>query len=220
MQSPVVCSFFKESLVRHPETGEALALDPTEAQLLEPDHLLEIPSFNDELEELLGAVKPFGDAWQNDFYSTKNLIKQLATLDLATQHVLKHHFNACLFLRPDLTYLDDFGPLLNRGLRHANIERPTVFLPNWGAAGGKNDLFALCVGTSAIEAYGRRIRVAKLYCETLTRPLHAERLLAFSLRSAKITIKSVGLRAVRTRADGQTASQDFSPDWVRRLIGR
>lgn len=220
MQSTVFCSFFKESFIHHPETREVLALDPTEAQLLEPDHLLEIPSFNDELEELLGTVKPFGDAWQNDFYSTKNLIKQLATLELATQQVLKHRFNACLFLRPDLTYLDEFGPLLNRVIQYTNVGHPTVFLPNWGAAGGKNDLFALCVGSPAIEAYGRRLKDAKLYCETLKRPLHAERLLAFSLRSAKITIKSVGLRAVRTRADGQTAPQDFSPDWVRRLIGR
>lgn len=210
-------AFTREVQIEHPETGEKTMLNPSDALRLGPDSLEELEPWGVEHQKIFEGVAPFGDAWQNDFYSTRNLIKQLFTLKSVTKHVVSQGYEICLFLRPDLKYLDSFEPIFSK--MSARGSRPTCVLANWGAAGGVNDLFGLCIGKSAITAYGNRLDQAISYCKTQSKPLHSERLLRFSLIKHQIAIKSTRVRALRIRANGACADQDFRADWLRRLMG-
>ncbi len=209
--------FSREVALAHPETGETTELNPDDATKLTPDYLEQMEPWGHDQQTLFEKIQGFGDAWQNSFYSTKNLIKQLSTLKQVTARLLEEGYSNCLFLRPDLRYLDNMRPIYHH--LESGSTTPICVLPKWGSAGGVNDLFSLCIGVKAVSAYGQRFDQVLDYCQSQNKPLHAERLLKFALTKAQVRIKPSGIRALRVRADGSTADQDFRADWLRRLLG-
>ncbi|MBY0422585.1 MAG: hypothetical protein K2Q06_09795 [Parvularculaceae bacterium] len=147
----------------------------------------------------------FGDAFNNDFRSLRNLVHQLHSLKQVTDAALADGAERVLFCRPDLRYHDSLAPLYASALAASD---PKVFLPSWQPWGGCNDRFALAVGPAAIAAYGRRIERALDYCRARG-PLHAEQLLKFALDEAGVPVSPIAMRASRIRATGAAVAEDF-----------
>ncbi len=201
-----VCAhFFKQTQIDNPRSGEAGQLDTEEYQLLSYDNLeLEAP---DACLEQNGfeALKTFGDEWDDEFRSLRNLVHQLHSLNRVTEAALAEASDVVLFCRPDLLYFDSLGSAIERSLA---APKPLVQLPWWQSwRGGVNDRFAIINGRDAVAAYGKRIEQALPYCTSHQAPLHAERLLADALRDQDV--REVGLRASRMRFDGTLKFEEF-----------
>ena len=152
------------------------------------------------------AFKTYGDTWDDEFRSLRNVLLQMHSLDSVTTAVLEAGHEVCLFCRPDLRYHDSFAPALSELLRRS---APVALIPRWQAWFGRNDRFALLSGRDAIAAYGQRLRVARRFCETTGQPLHGERLLDWALKDAGIPVRGIGVRASRVRANGVEKDEDF-----------
>jgi hypothetical protein len=209
--------FFQQLSLTEVRSGESGTLDLDEHRLLhlewlrleEPDRCLSQWDFE--------ALKRFGDFWNNEFRSLRNLVHQQHSLDLVTQAALADGAEVCLFLRPDLRYHDSLGPALARALRAARAGRNLVQLPDWQAwHGGYNDRFAVVAGQVAIAAYGRRAGRMGEFCAVTGRPLHSEQLLRFALDRAHVPVRTIRARASRVRLGGVEHAEDFQPAWVKK----
>lgn len=194
-------------------SGPRLSLLPSEGDYVveEPMDVAMKPDFNE--------IAAYGDYYQDGFRSLRNLYSQLTSLRRATDRAVCRAADVVVFIRPDLMYHD----ALDLALARAACAAPgTVFLPHWQSHGGLNDRFALCVGTEAAQAYGRRLLVAQQFCARFG-ALHAERLLSFAIGSAGLRVRRLRARASRTRIDGRIKDEDFSllgwRLWVRERIG-
>ncbi len=211
---PVVLShFFDQKWINNPRSGEKGAVRADEHALLENDWLrLEKPDACLQTWDYKG-LQQFGDAWDDDFQSLRNLVHQLHSLNAVCEEALKRGVEVCIFCRPDLRYHDSLLRPLKRAIRRGG---DVVYLPGWQAwEGGLNDRFAICVGRKAIAAYGQRIQDAGAFCKEANRPLHAERLLEYALSSRGIKVKKIKTRASRIRIDGTMPAVDIfrSPVW-------
>lgn len=185
-------------------------LRPDWLRLEEPDACLAQWDFE--------GLKQYGDCWNNNFQSMRNLVHQLHSLNLVTQAALDDGADVCLFLRPDLRYHDSLAPAITRALRAAKAGRPLVQLPWWqGWHGGRNDRFAVVAGPDAIAAYGRRVTQMTEFCVTRQAPLHSEQLLAFALDQADVPVRTIRARASRVRLGGVENKEDFWPTWLSKL---
>ena len=185
-------------------------MDVREAQLLSPDHLETEPPDDCLTAWDFEGLKAYGDSWNNDFISLRNLVHQLHSLDRVTASALKSEPDICLFCRPDLRYHDSLAPVLERAQAVAGSER--VFLPRWQSWGGYNDRFAVAVGAHAITAYGQRIRKAAAFCAETDAPLNAEFLVKYALDAAGIEVEKIPARASRVRASGAQVWESFGTD--------
>ena len=207
----VYAHFFLQKEIDNPRSGEKGQLDPEEYGLLpidwlkleEPNHCLEQWNFE--------GLKAWGDSWDDEFRSLRNLIHQLHSLHTVTQAALDDGAEVCLFCRPDLRYHDSLNGALSQALQ-AKGDR--VFLPRWQDFGGLNDRFSICIGPGAIAAYGQRVLKAEPFCRAGGEPLHSERLLKFSLETAGIPIRRIKARASRVRMDGTQFPEDYDQPWV------
>lgn len=198
--------FFRQARIDNPRSGESGPLDEEEYRLLncdwlkleEPEHCLDIWNFE--------ALKSYGDSWDDNFVSLRNLVHQLHSLRQVTLAALADGAKTCMFCRPDLRYHDSLATPLRRAGR---ARGPTVLLPYWQCwEGGLNDRFAVCSMPQAIRAYGLRIETALSFCQTHG-PLHSERLLANALQAAAIDVRKIGTRAGRVRLGGEEREEDF-----------
>lgn len=205
-ESKAYAHLFLQDKVVNPRTGEDHAMDPDEYRLLGADEVLLEPPHTCLKHRGFDEFKRHGDPWEDNFVSMRNLIHQLHSLDKVGRAALRDGVDVAIFCRPDLQYHDSLAKPLASALATA---RPSVLLPFWQPHGGHNDRFAICVGRQAIETYSQRISQAEAYCETLRRPLHSERLLAYSLQRAGIRVRTFGQTASRVRADGALASECF-----------
>lgn len=172
---------------------------------------------DDYIKNELESVKKQPDYYENDYNSNRFLLHQLRSLKAGYKVLssgLFGEFDFFLFLRPDLLYLDpiDVGEFVSSDPGPLSIR-----LPSWHAWGGLNDRFAIASPTAA-AAYAMRIENVLRYCGTM--PLHAERLLAFSLRSAGASVSHMAARACRVRATGEVVSEDFTKGGPLRLEPR
>jgi hypothetical protein len=206
--------FFLQKNIINPRSGEQgqnkldeHRLLPSDwIQLEEPDACLSHYDFD--------ALKSWGDAWNDDFMSLRNLVHQLHSLSAVTTAALADGADICLFCRPDLTYHDSLSRPIKRAV---SARAPMVLLPYWQPCGGLNDRFAICAGRDAISAYGHRIRSAHDFCAVTSSPLHSELLLAYSLADVKVDIHRIASRASRTRLGGAQKDEEFSRPWVIQL---
>jgi hypothetical protein len=150
-------------------------------------------------------LRNYGDFWGDNFSSLSNLYAQLISLKQVTQLAMQHQPEYVIFVRPDLLYHDSLAAPLQEA---AKSDGTGIWLPHWQPHGGLNDRFAICRGEAAIRAYGQRIDGAIDFCKASHKPLHAEKLLQFSLRS--ITVYKIANRASRVRIDGRIKTEDFS----------
>ena len=151
-----------------------------------------------------------GDAWNDNFASMRNLIRQLNSLKIVTDMWRSNEidFDAVIYLRPDMQY-EAFD-----GLQSAVedvIKNPTaIYVPAWPTSlppNWINDRFSICGKFSAI-AYGTRLEYAELYSKQ--KALHAEQLLHFVLKKQKnkYDVKAMCWFARRLRANGKVFWKD------------
>lgn len=194
--------------VRSGESGEVardehLSLGADILLLEPPGSCLERRRFDD--------IAAHGDFWNDGLKSLSNLVHQLHSLDLATDAALAWSPDAVVFCRPDLRYLDSFGPWLESALAD---RQDTVYVPGWQHWGGFNDRFAVCSGHAAAQAWGKRVEAALPYVKTRRRALHGERLLAWRLKRSAVRIRQMNVRAVRVRVGGREVRERFAPGWT------
>lgn len=203
----VHCHFFRQEYIDNPRSGERQKLSMSEHELLRPDTLLLEPPMECLATSGFERLKTYGDFWDDDFRSLQNLVHQLHSIRRVCHSVLEHGNTACLFVRPDLEYLDPLAGYVRSAL-HRPKQR--VYLPAWQNWGGFNDRFALCVGRKAIEGWGNRLDHALTYCEYNAAPLHSEGLVRFALDKANLPVTLIPHRARRVRADGQCVDENFN----------
>ncbi|MDP3342373.1 hypothetical protein [Frigidibacter sp.] len=181
------------------KSGHYDLLNFDKLEIEEPDIFLPTSSFE--------KVKSYGDAWEDDFQSLKNLFHQLHSIDKSYKLAGDYAADITLFARPDLLYHDDLTEIFERAA--AIKSDSAVLVPRWQAFGGVNDRFALAIGDTAARAVSGRLGLAERFCSTGSEPLHSERLLKFALDEASVRIETHGLRASRVRSNGLRAKEIF-----------
>lgn len=159
------------------------------------------------------AIKMYGDTWNDEYVSIRNLVHQLNSMYEVTQLVRSFSPDVVVYLRPDLVYHDAIPAY---AINAVLDESRAVFIPNWQWWGGVNDRFAIC-GRDMYLSYGQRIREALNFCEDERRSLHSERLLKYVLLKGGAKVCTLNVRASRVRVDGTVVDESFSP---RRAMGR
>ena len=199
--------FYQQNQVVNPRSGENGTLDESNYQpFMQYEGVLDDPQ--ETLKYLpFEKLKLFGDIWQDDFNSLRNLLLQLHSLKKVTELVKSFSPDAVLFARPDLVYHD---PVQSHVYLMALENRDSVFVPNWQWGSGLNDTFAVC-GSSAFEVYGSRLDDAIDYCQENKEPLHSERLLKYALLKANKDIYHLDVKASRVRLGGVIAKENFTP---------
>lgn len=197
--------FYNQKRVINPGTNENSELTPDNYTLFDPfQGVLENPEGIIERYKI-DWIKTYGDAWDNNYSSLKNMILQLHSLQQVTEALLKESPDIVIFARPDLTYHDSMEKEMINILKD---DESVVRLPAWQWCGGYNDRFSIC-NKHAIKPYGFRLLQIERYLHTYNTPLHAERLLQFALDSATIRVKPIKTRASRVRTGGKTKNEKF-----------
>lgn len=206
---------FKQTHVINPRSKENDQLAESQYHQFESfDGELQLP---DDVAESHGLkeIMARGDAWGDNGRSLRNLLLQLHSLNRVTLQLEALSPDVVVFVRPDLRYHQSFETGLRFMLKSGEF---CVRLPFWQWAGGYNDRFAVC-GRAAFAVYGKRIEQIRAYLDAYpSRPLHAERLLAFALNTAHIAVRRLKVRATRVRVNGQEVCEDFSRVNANRLI--
>ncbi|MEM8852503.1 MAG: hypothetical protein AAGD34_02310 [Pseudomonadota bacterium] len=209
------CHVFDIGHIDNPRSEERGSVDRNEHALLQADWLaVDTPPVADVDARFL-RIKSYGDNWNDDFRSLRNLTHQLYSLKTVTDAALEDGAKICLFCRPDLSYHSSFVATLKHAMTaHARGEE-RVFVPNWQGWDGVNDRFAVCVGHEAITGYGRRWDVMEAYAKASGRPLQGESLLRYALaEQPRVVVIKVPLKASRVRLSGTVKAEDFRPDWL------
>lgn len=217
-ETRILGHFFDLKEISNPRSGEQLTITDGHYDLLPFDELQKEEPELFLADSAFEKIKTYGDVWEDDFRSLKNLFHQLHSLQ--TVYAMSRPFDAdvTLFLRPDLQYLDDFSKVLDVVLG-SNADE-VAYIPSWQSFGGLNDRFAITKGKSASSAYANRLEVAPDYCRTNNIPLHAEKLVEYALGSAGIETRKFNLRAMRVRANGSRAKEFFGDNLQAHLIGK
>ena len=206
--------FVYQDSILSPKTGENSRIDYSTTSLLNIEKLVLMHDVDRQVESHFRLIKSYGDSGWDNFFSTKNLLKQLISLDAAASAALQEKYKFVVFCRPDLLFenylCSDFSSI--QLLKERNQD--TVLLPFWGSWSGFNDRLSICIGTKAIEAYGRRLSQVNNFCDNTSSPLHSERLLAYSLISSDINIKKLDANATRVRDNGVVKTESFAEERV------
>jgi hypothetical protein len=190
--------------VINPRTGENEVLkDPREFERLRLDRA--DCTDQAQVDQALGfeEVRRFGDVWEDDSVSLRNLLRQLYSLNRVTDLLVESgkDFDLVIYSRADLRF--------ESPARIPRIRPRTLYTPWFCKAGGLNDRFALGDQPTMVQ-YGRRGGWALRYCAETRRPLHSERFLAWYTR--KLRLRAVDLTDVsfsRIRAHGSVAPWDI-----------
>lgn len=212
----IYCHFFKQHTINNPRTGEVGRLDVDEWRLLSPDVSC-IEEVDSAIEDKhMAMLLPYGNAWEDEGQSLRNILRQLISLQRVTQRVQQQSaIDMVVFLRADMLYHDQF-PFAQWV---STVRADTVMVPYWQWSGGLNDRFAIC-GKEAFGCYGERIENAVRYCEIKSKPLHSERLLMFTLSASSLQLAVTSMRATRVRSDGTQAQESFlQVKFAKRLDG-
>jgi hypothetical protein len=150
--------------------------------------------------------KRFGDPFNDNFGSLRNLMHQLQSLKRVTAQVKKMNPDVVVFARPDLQYHDDIS--LSACRFAARFPKACV-VPIWNWWAGFNDRFAIC-GKAAFEAYGTRVDRAIEFAQSSGRSIHSESLVKHTLRKNRVWTLAIPLTASRVRADGTVRQENFN----------
>lgn len=160
-----------------------------------------------ELKYIQKRKDVFDDGW----LSINNLLNQLYILKSgwnSFKAVSKENFDAYLFLRPDLLYIDriDIKNLLNNMTNNNSI-----LLPSWHSWGGVNDRCALA-RPNAAKYYALRFNEVKKFSSN--NDLHSETFLAWTLEKRGCYIGNLPLKAKRVRANGYIKNENFQDSCI------
>ena len=162
---------------------------------------------NPENSNVYQELKSFGDYWDNEFKSTRNLFLQLNSLKAVYDFPQVRNSDICIFLRPDLRYHSSFGRVIPELTALNAGEALIPFWQHW--KGGLNDRFAACKGEIAKSAYAMRGDLSLEFCKLANSPLQSEQLLQYSMHKNRVKTKSLDVTASRVRANGAEITEDF-----------
>ena len=203
----VFSHFFNQRQIYNPRSGEVGLVDIYEQRLLPSDWIaFEEPNEGlpaDDLERL----KRFGDRWNDNFVSLRNVIHQLHSLDRVTTAAIGWSADVYIFVRPDIQYHDSLGPYVRHAIESAGA---VLLIPDWQHGYGYNDRFAVCNTTSVAIAYGKRVRNSVEYCMKRKGPLHSESLLEYSLVKEGIRPEPMNVKGSRVRLNGSVRVENFT----------
>ena len=213
----LLAHFFEQKKISNPRSGEIQVQLQKNNQHLPFDKIIATPPDTKEIQQLIQDSATYGDAWGDDFGSLRNLIHQLHSLKKAYALATEKHADIFAFIRPDLNYHDSLYSVFEEAQSLHRSGASRIFTPDWQRWGGANDRFAIAVGKKAADAYGYRVESARRFCEEFGRPLHSERLLAFSLKLHGVQISHIRHRASRVRANDIQSWEDFNPNWSKKI---
>lgn len=202
----VFTHLFDQKTIDNPRSGEKGSLDSDEHRLLPSDWLVLEPPGECLQKNHYDTLQTFGDPWNDDFASLRNLIHDLHSLKQGWLAAREWQADAYLFLRPDLLYHQSFRPILDSIASH---QKSGLCVPFWQGWGGCNDRFAVATTTEAAQAYAERIDHAVAYCAQTARALHAEEFLLHCLKRDHIPLWFTTIRGSRVRAHGALASENY-----------
>lgn len=208
----VYAHFFRQDLIANPRSQEYGRMNIDDYRLLLPDWL-ELEEPDSILEDLdFNSYKQYGDRWGDNFISLRNLFHQLHSLRRVTRAALEDGPDIFLFARPDLQYHDNLKQSLAKATKAALRGETRALIPNWQSKGKRlNDRFAICVGQDAAAAYGNRLDILKLFCESHGMAPQPESLVKFALDEANVPVSLIRARASRVRVDGREVQENFTP---------
>ena len=202
----VFTHLFDQKEIDNPRTGEKGQLDTAEYQLLESDWLSLEPPGECLAQHRFDELKSFGDPWNDNFSSLKNLIHELHSLKQGWLAAQAWDADAYLFLRPDLLYHQSFMPVLQQIAQH---QKSGLCVPLWQGWGGCNDRFAIANTRAAARCYAERVDRAVDYCTHIGKPLHAEEFLLHCIKQDNIPLWFTGIKGSRVRAHGALAKENY-----------
>jgi len=194
--------------VTNPRTGESkVAIGPEQPYLLHADAYALVRQVDENIAVPLKAAQTQVDHYHNEWISVRNALHQLLSLRRAwelCENVLHTKFDAFLFVRADLMYLE---PIRLAQILATFRGDGNIALPGWHCYGGFNDRFALADAAGA-RHYARRLALVEQYCARL--PFHPETFLAYALARGNCRVCELPVRAVRVRANDIPWDEDFS----------
>jgi len=197
---------YQQDQVVNPRSGEQGSLGPENyAFTCAYEGMLESPVDGPD-QALAAELCAYGNAFDDQGGSLKNLLLQLHSLKRVTELAQAHAPDVCVFARPDLLYHD---PLPVAVIRHAARNPLACAIPDWQWWSGRNDRFAVA-GRGIYPAYGRRLERALAYCQAGPRPLAPETLLRFVLLENRAEVLGMPFRATRVRLQGKQVQEDFN----------
>ncbi|MEY4590259.1 MAG: hypothetical protein RL497_2335 [Pseudomonadota bacterium] len=205
----IFAHFFNQREIFNPRSGESGALLPDQHTLLKTDWLLLEEPEQRECVVQFGRLKSYGDIWNDNFQSLRNLTHQLYSLNSVSQAALEWNPNLYVFVRPDLMYHDSLEMPMIQMLDNLS---DVICIPNWQHWGGFNDRFSICASANAAKAYGGRKSQAENYCIHYQRPLHSESLVKYALKTQQINVVPMSARASRVRSNGVVKVELFEVD--------
>jgi hypothetical protein len=199
---------FEKRYIKNKHSEEDGETDFNEHSKLESDHIT-IEKPQDCLNIYpMGAIKEFGDAFDDGYQSLENLIHQLHSLKIVTNDALEWGADIVLFCRPDLEYHDSIKKYVKAAVKSDN--KSYILIPDFVNRPDRlNDRFSLCVGRDAISSFGLRVNNIIEFCESKCEPLHSEKFLAYVLEREGIPVKFMRVRATRVRVNGSKFNENF-----------
>ena len=199
-----------ESVYNNPRAGErGVKLNNEEYKLLKADHVL--VDDQDEIKKKIGLqqYRRQPDPWDrgNPHYTKYSCVDNFLCAMYSKSQVTKllenskYKFDYAIFMRPDVTYVNDFQiNFLNESTKKS------VVIPNFALSGGFNDRFAIMTSKN-YQKYGDLF--PKLLEYSKVRPLHSERVqIRIFKKEFRMQIKMIPFFFNRTRCNGYT-KKDF-----------
>ena len=198
---------FDQAEINDVRSGEVGELDRTEYLLLQSDEVqLEPPNECLALHKF-EEIKTYGDSFNNNFSSMRNLIHELHSLKQGWAMAQAWEPDIVLFLRPDLAYQSSFKGLLAETIK---VQRKGLCIPIWQGCWGANDRYSIATTPTAADTYANRIDRALDYCKKINGPLHAEIFLLACLREDKTPLWFTKIQARRVRLGNVYRKEKFS----------
>lgn len=199
--------FFNQKQIDNPRSGEKGILDTNEHRLLPSDWIaLEEPDEGFAAHNV-EVLKQFGDRWNDNFVSLRNLIHQLHSLDRVTTAATEWDADIYIFVRPDIKYHDSLKPYVRRAI---DSSEAVLLIPDWQHGYGYNDRFAICSTKPVAIAYGQRGKNCLEFCMKRKEPLHSESLLEYSLNKEGIRPELMDAKGSRVRSNGSVRIEHFT----------
>jgi hypothetical protein len=187
----------------NPRSGEAnVAIAPDECRLLGCHAAAETDQASLDAHLDFKTFEAFGDSWQDNFSSLRNLLRQLHSLNQVTELLLRsgEKFDLVIYTRADLRF--------GRPVQIPRLRPRTLYTPWFGKSAGLNDRFGMG-DLPTMVTYGRRGAMALPYCQETGRPLHAERLLGWCAKKQRLRRADLtSIQFCRVRADGSIPAPD------------
>ena len=201
----VFCHFYNLKTLSNERSGENKIYLKNNWHLFNADKLL-IDEPNFFISDYLPIIKNYGDAFDDNFKSIKNLLHALYSLKKVFNSINEYKADSFIFARPDLIYYDSLEKYLYKSLI---TKEDYIFLPAWQSHYGFNDRFSICSSRNAAIIYSQRIDYAIDFCKTNLQYLHSESLLKFVIKKNNCKLFFMSSKAARVRANKKIKKENF-----------